>query len=257
MMRYDALLSETVLLHLTDTHLLQDSSAVLRGVNTSSSLDRIVELAKATSLNPDAIVITGDIAEDGSAGAYQSLLRSLNSFEVPIRWAPGNHDNPTAMEAVAGKTDLSAKSLTLNNWQIFLVDSTLNGCIQGNISRSELDWLDLCLSSTPDDIENTVVCLHHNPHEADAVWAKTIGLQNYADFFEVLDRHDSVRFVLHGHIHQERRVIRNNVSYFCTPSTCFQFAPTSNRFALDELSPGYRSLTLREDGSFNSEVHRL
>ena len=250
-------LSEAVLLHFTDTHLLQDNSSVLRGANTSASLDRVVELAKSTSLNPDAIVITGDIAEDGSTEAYQTLLRSLSSFKAPIRWAPGNHDNLGAMEAVAGKTMLSEKSLTLNNWKILLVDSTLNGCAHGDISKSELNWLDLCLSSTPNDIENTAVCLHHNPHEADAVWAKTIGLQNYSDFFEVLDRHDSVRFVLHGHIHQERRIIRNNVSYFCTPSTCFQFAPTSTSFALDKVSPGYRSLILREDGRFNSEVHRL
>jgi Icc protein len=257
MISYGVELSEAVLFHFTDTHLLQDSSAVLRGVNTSSSLDRVVELAKATSLTPDAIVITGDIAEDGSAGAYQSLLRSLNSFKVPIRWIPGNHDDFIAMEAIAAKTPLSAKSLILNNWQIFLINSTSNGCIQGEISKSELGWLDLCLSSTPDGIENTAVCLHHNPHEADAIWAKTIGLQNYSDFFEVLDRYDSVRFVLHGHIHQERRIIRNNVSYFCTPSTCFQFAPISHCFALDEASPGYRSLILREDGSFNSEVHRL
>lgn len=250
-------LSEAVLLHFTDTHLLEDSSGVLRGVNTFSSLNRIVKLAKSTSFNSDAIVITGDIAEDGSTEAYKSLLRSLSSLEAPIRWVPGNHDNPAAMEAVAGKTELSEKSLSLNNWQIFLVDSTLNGCVHGDISRSELSWLDSCLSSTSDDIENTAVCLHHNPHEADAVWAKTIGLQNYADFFEVLDRHDSVRFVLHGHIHQERRIVRNNVSYFCSPSTCFQFAPKSNSFALDKVSPGYRSLTLRQDGSFNSEVHRL
>lgn len=250
-------LREAVLLHFTDTHLLQDTSAILRGVNTSASLDYVVELAKATSLSPDAIVITGDIAEDGSEGAYQRLLRSLKIFKASVRWVPGNHDNFSTMVAVAGKTPLSKKSLNLNNWQIFLVDSSTSGCIHGDISKTELDWLDFCLSSTPAGVENTAVCLHHNPHEADAAWAKPIGLRNYSDFFEVLDRHESVRFVLHGHIHQERRVMRNNVSYLCTPSTCFQFDPKSNCFALDEANPGFRSLTLREDGSFSSEVYRL
>ncbi len=39
-----------------------------------------------------------------------------------------------------------------------------------------------------------------------------------------------------------------------TPSTCAQFRPASADFALDAKPPGYRWLTLHEDGSLQAEA---
>jgi Icc protein len=41
-----------------------------------------------------------------------------------------------------------------------------------------------------------------------------------------------------------------------TPSTCFQFAPHSATFAIDDAGPGYRWLELHADGSLESRVGR-
>jgi len=41
------------------------------------------------------------------------------------------------------------------------------------------------------------------------------------------------------------------------PSTCAQFLPHSEQFAIDPAPPGYRRLTLRADGSIDTEVVRL
>ena len=39
-----------------------------------------------------------------------------------------------------------------------------------------------------------------------------------------------------------------------TPSTCAQFLPHAEDFALDRRPPGYRTLELRADGSLVTEV---
>jgi 3',5'-cyclic-AMP phosphodiesterase len=39
-----------------------------------------------------------------------------------------------------------------------------------------------------------------------------------------------------------------------TPSTCAQFLPKSDDFAVDQLPPAYRTLELRADGSLLTEV---
>jgi Icc protein len=41
------------------------------------------------------------------------------------------------------------------------------------------------------------------------------------------------------------------------PSTCIQFKPLSDGFALDESGPGWRYLTLHPDGRVASQVWRL
>jgi len=42
-----------------------------------------------------------------------------------------------------------------------------------------------------------------------------------------------------------------------TPSTCVQFTPNSKDFSLDSLSPGWRTLELFNDGTFETHVERL
>ena len=49
----------------------------------------------------------------------------------------------------------------------------------------------------------------------------------------------------------------SGIRMLTTPSTCVQFAPGSEDFALDDLSPGYRSLRLYADGSVQTEVVRV
>ena len=62
---------------------------------------------------------------------------------------------------------------------------------------------------------------------------------------------------LFGHIHQEYERRRNSVVYLGSPSTCIQFHPTNNEFALDHCNPGYRWLELFSDGVIKTGVKRV
>jgi len=58
--------------------------------------------------------------------------------------------------------------------------------------------------------------------------------------------------------HQDFDEWRGLVRYLGTPSTCVQFVPKGDRFAIDgDRQPGFRLLTLHEDGSYETQVIRL
>jgi len=55
-------------------------------------------------------------------------------------------------------------------------------------------------------------------------------------------------------VHQASDRRRKGVRLMSTPSTCSQFRPNSDDFALDSRSPGYRWLNLSASGAIETEV---
>ena len=90
-----------------------------------------------------------------------------------------------------------------------------------------------------------------------SAWIDEQMVADHAGFFELLDRHDCVRGVLWGHVHQQLDTERQGVKLMATPSSCIQFAPGSYDFKLDDQPPGYRWLELRADGSILTGVSRV
>jgi Icc protein len=82
------------------------------------------------------------------------------------------------------------------------------------------------------------------PH--DSRWLDSVGLHNAADLFAATDRHASVRAIVWGHVHQEFDALRKGVRLLAVPSTCAQFLPHSEQFAIDPASeelPGLFPIT--------------
>jgi Icc protein len=63
-----------------------------------------------------------------------------------------------------------------------------------------------------------------------------------------------VRGLVWGHVHQRYDALRNGVRLLATPSTCAQFLPRAEQFAVDRMPPAYRTLELKADGSITTEV---
>jgi Icc protein len=70
----------------------------------------------------------------------------------------------------------------------------------------------------------------------------------------VIDAHDNVRGVVWGHVHQASDRSRGPVRLLSTPSTCAQFLPNSEFFALDERPPGLRWIQLFPNGEIQSRI---
>lgn len=246
------------ILQFTDTHLVAEVGGRLYGVNTYETLADTISAALATNGMPDCVLLTGDISQDETAASYDNVRQITGTIATEVYFLPGNHDRFDVMsERLAnGSTNIKhERSFVKKGWQVILLDSTIEKKVEGNLREGELERLEKLLSENAS--LHTLVCLHHNPVGVGSDIFDGIGLLNARDFFSVLDKHNNVRGILWGHVHQEFSSDRNGVALMATPSTCFQFKPRVNFFALDELPPGYRHITLHADGRIESRVYRL
>jgi len=82
-------------------------------------------------------------------------------------------------------------------------------------------------------------------------------IENSDQLFSIIKKHQQVKAICYGHIHQETEEVINNTLILGTPSTCFQFKPLSVDYALDSNKPGYRVFSLYTNGLIESTVYRL
>lgn len=247
------------LIQITDTHLYRDPRAALLGLNTQDSFVRVVDLIVRQQPDPDWIVATGDIAQDASVEAYQRFADTIKQVPAPFCWIPGNHDKREVMTSTPAFKAAFVERVQLGNWQIIMLDTSVPGEVHGLLSDHELAHLEASLASVGNDpaIEHSLVCLHHNPIPGTAGWMQDIGLHNADAFLEILKRYDSVRGVVYGHIHQTLDFAAHGQQFYCTPSTCIQFKPGVEDFALDLRCPAYRWFDLHADGRIESAVERI
>ncbi len=240
------------LTHFTDPHLYGSETETLRGIATLPALTATLAQAKAQDWPPDAVLVTGDIVQDDPAG-YSHFRRLFASLGMPVLCIPGNHDEPTIMSrelrgapfVVGGHVDMGA-------WRIVLLDSCKPGSASGLLSESSLAALEESLAAAQN--RHCMVCLHHHPIAMDSRWLDRVGLENAAEFLQIIDRHRNVRAVVWGHVHQSYDGLRNGVRLLATPSTCAQFVPHAADFAVDRRPPAFRTLGLHADGSLLTEV---
>ena len=239
------------ILQITDPHLYGHASGSLRGVETDSSLRNVLDDAFAEVADYSAILVTGDLVQDDPSG-YLRFKNIFGNLQKPVLCIPGNHDVPDAMQRSLQQEPFQyCGTRTLGGWNFIMLDSYDPGCVGGRLGASELARLDAALSGSR---KHALVCLHHHPVAMGSRWLDGIGLANTDEFWKVIDSHAGVRGIMWGHVHQPYDGERNGVSLLGTPSTCAQFVPHSDRFAIDSRPPAYRRLELKDDGRIQSQV---
>jgi Icc protein len=243
------------LLQFSDTHLFGDTRSQIKGVNSYASLQQVLASARARHWDADALLLTGDIVHDDAAG-YAHINTLFGKLGKPVYCLPGNHDDTTQLVgALQGAPFQIGGHVDLQAWRIIMLDSVVPGAAHGELSARELARLDAALASAAD--RHVLICLHHHPVQMASRWLDEVRLHNAADFFALVDRCPQVRAICWGHVHQPFDVRRKGVRLLAVPSTCAQFAPYSEEFAIDQTPPGYRRLSLYPDGRIDTEIVRV
>ncbi len=244
------------LVQVTDSHIFAEPEGCLLGLNTRTSFEAVCARVEREEWRPDALLATGDLAQDASPEAYKYLADYFHKMEIPSFWIAGNHDNPDAMEMYLSNGRVSAaKHLLMGHWQVILLDSSILDKVHGELNDSQLEFLEKSLTRHKD--KHSLVVLHHQPVEVGSEWLDTIGLKNHQAFRRIIEKHNNVKAVLWGHVHQEFNKMIDGVRWIASPSSCVQFTPGSKDFSADSKAPGYRYLNLYSDGRIESVVHRI
>lgn len=221
------------ILHLSDTHVTA-SGLDEYGVDTISSLERILHDARHVQ-DIDLVLVTGDIADDGSAEGCLAVRERVGAFAaeraIPHLYTTGNHDDRTAFAKVFGSGHLDhrgdqnaatrivgpecAAVSTVSGVRVVTLDSLIPGQVHGHLSTTQLRWLAGVLSEPAP--AGTVIAFHHPPvHVSTSAFVVAAGLRNAAELGEVVVGTD-VLAVLCGHYHLQLSGHLAGVPVWVTP----------------------------------------
>lgn len=240
-------------LHITDPHLHADPAARMRGVATEATLRAVLAHAATGPVAPAAVLATGDLVQDETRAGYRRFRTLLAPLDVPVICVPGNHDAPELMaEELAAPPFQLGGSADFGPWRVLALSTWTAQDDGGRLADAELARLRAALADPAP--AHLLVALHHHPVPMGSHWLDGVGLRNADALLALVDGHPRVRALLWGHVHQASDRRRGGLRLLSTPSTCAQFRPGSDTFAIDERPPGYRWLDLRPDGRLDTEV---
>ncbi|MDY2948238.1 MAG: 3',5'-cyclic-AMP phosphodiesterase [Mannheimia varigena] len=250
------------LLQITDPHLFSNPEDKLLGVDTLASFKEVIQQIKKQIIRAgdsfDLILATGDLIQDHQIQGYEHFAKITKALNLPIFWLEGNHDSPTEMNEI-----LSAYShvmphkhiLVGEHWQILMLNTHVTDQAYGELTESQLNWLESKLAEYPEHF--SLIVQHHNILPTNSAWLDQHSLKNAKELEKVLSKFDKVRAIIHGHIHQQVDAHWQGIPIFATPSTCIQFKPNCDEFTLDILPQGWREFYLYENGELETVVKRL
>jgi Icc protein len=242
------------LLQISDTHLHATKDSRMRGVNTYDTFRAVLDRARADEAwPPDAVLVSGDIVQDESRAGYRLFRSEMEPLGVRVLCLPGNHDDPKLMdEILSGEPFQFCGSTRIEGWSLVLLNTFLTGEDAGGLGDRRLEALAAALREH--ESQHVLVCMHHQPLKMGSAWLDGVGLRDADQFLRILDQNAHVRGVLWGHVHQASDRTRGNVRFLSAPSTCSQFLPSSDFFAIDSRPPGMRWLELHGDGRIDTEI---
>ncbi len=207
----------------------------------------------AADWRAERVLVTGDLIQDDTAEAYGRFRDLMLPLNLRMHCVPGNHDVRDLMREVCVRPPFSYCAYEeIRDWLLVGVDSCVKDDAGGRVSDEELDRLADIVVRSP--AKHVLVFLHHPPVPMGSKWLDTVGLRNGKEFVERLRTLNRVRAAVFGHVHQEYDQEHSGIRIIATPSTCRQFKPQADEFAVDEKPPAYRRLVLHDDGSIDTET---
>ncbi|MFD3694981.1 metallophosphoesterase [Streptomyces sp. NPDC058646] len=205
-----------VIAHLSDVHL--DG-----GPRAAARTRAVMEYLDALPHDLDAVLVSGDIADNGKAAEYEEARRLLASRH-PLVVCPGNHDERAAFRQVLlgeeaqlpgdgqripgserhlpGGAAVAPVDQVLRGegFVLAVCDSSVPGEHQGFLADSTLAWLEGVLAGTPRDTP-VLVGFHHPPVPLHTPYVDGIRQFGEERLAELAGRHPHLTAFLCGHAH--------------------------------------------------------
>ncbi len=183
----------TLIAHISDLHVC------------NSEFDEEMFMRAVTEINqlqPDMVILTGDITNNGYYVEFEQATRYLGLFEAPLFAVPGNHDSRNlgyqTFEELIGER--SWKLTIGDDMTVIGLDSSSPDESRGHIGNPQHLWLEHQLDECVINKNFSIVALHHHVVSIPQTGRERNVLSDAGDILKTLTTHE-VDLVLSGHKH--------------------------------------------------------
>jgi Icc protein len=225
-------------LQISDTHLCAEPNTPAEhdpDASLSATLDAIRDVAA------DLLLLTGDLADDGSLAAVQRLRDAVCDLAPRILAVAGNHDDIDNVHATFGEVD----SIQVGAWRVLAVETYIAGEDHGYV---DVEQLVRRLDQVDD--RYTLIALHHPPRSPST--NPMFQLLRAEEMLAALADRRNVRAVVSGHLHAAFDLREGDLELCGSPSSYYAIEHSGDEYRLfADGIVGAQVLTLGDDGSFS------
>ena len=228
--------------HISDTHYLGGRRPLYGAVDTDRNLARALEQLERSGQRPEAVVVTGDLADLGEEDAYLRLRDELEPVAERmgsrIIWVMGNHDEREPFsELLFGERSSEPQDRIhdIDGLRIVALDTTVPGYHHGELTDAQLDWLTEVLAIPA--AHGTLLAMHHPPIPTPVEILAILELREQQRLADVLDGSD-VRAILAGHLHYPTHATFAGIPVSVAAATCYTIDPSAPAGSLVGVDAG-------------------
>ena len=224
-------------LQISDTH-LRAAPHTPADRDPDASLLATIDAVRDT--RADLVMLTGDLADDGSRAALARLHAVVDDLAAPLLAVAGNHDDLGSVRSVFGTVD----TVEVGRWRVMGVESLIPGQDHGSVDVEQL-------TARLDQVDDrpTLLGIHHPPRSPSTnPMFQLIGAE---EMLTALRERPHVRAIVTGHLHEVFDRREGDLQICGGPSSWYAIEHIGDDYRLfaDGLV-GAQVLTLGDDGSF-------
>jgi len=191
---------------ISDTHIAGPGLKTNGIAPMAQNLELCVEAINALTLQPDLVLLSGDVTNDFTHDEAQRAAEILAGLNSPLYLVPGNHDDRGVLWDVFGGSAIPARTDGFINYvinrpdlRIIALDSVAQGQSGGAFCNTRAAWLRETLADGGD--QPTVIFMHHPPLKCGVPETDQDGFDGAAKLGAIIADYPNIQRILCGHIH--------------------------------------------------------
>lgn len=223
-----------IVAQITDLHLTGEGSLAEGRIDTAAGLTRCIAQIIRLDPPPDALMITGDLANLGRPEEYMHLRRILAPLALPTFIIPGNHDDRSVLRAAFDDYNYLPKRGSFLHYvvddfplRIIALDTVVASQGYGALCAERLDWIETRLAEA--NAQPTLIFMHHPPFATGIAHMDAMRLLEGADAFgAIVAHHPQIKLIACGHVHRTIVTEYHGKPTVICPSTAHQIVLSLN-----------------------------